>query len=1001
MEAKVIKTHIAPLADSTGSIVERDRSWQFSAAWLVRRVGIRFAGTFDRLMRWSPALLFAVALFVVQHELRNHEFADIAHNWRSMPWHLIAIAILLTAANYAILAGYDLLALRFTGHRVPLRRVLLTSFIGYGISNNTGHAWASGGSVRYRFYSDAGVPGRDIVRISLFLALTFVVGVVTLGAAAILLAPPMERSVLGHFGVYDLMLGGSLAALAAYWAAVLGWRKPLRLKGMELALPSPALALGQTVVSALDLVAASLVLWVFLQDVPGLTFTAFLATYAIALLLSVISQVPGGLGVFEGAFLWLTAPMFGASHPTIVAGLVLYRIVYYFIPLASAGVLLLAHDLHANRARFAKVGRVASRLVPATVPQVFSLLLFLTGGMLLVSGATPALPANIHWLRSAIPLPLVEFSHLTGSLVGVLLLFLARAVLQRIDAAWYGALSLLAIGIVASLLKGLDWQEALVLAGMFAAIFASRRHFYRKSSLLQEPLSPSWLIMIAVVIAGTTWLGFFSYKHIEYSHELWWQFSYKNDTSRFLRSLVVIAVPVIAMLVYHLLGVRRPEALSTTAPEELDQALPAIRQSTQTQGFLALLGDKSLFWSDDRQAFIAYVATRHYWIAMGDPVGRERSFEDLLWRFREEADRYGAKIVLYQVDERHLPLYLDLGLLLLKLGQEARVPLGDFTLEGKRRENLRHGRSKLVRLGFGFRVLDPAEAVSAMPRLREISDLWLMNKKAHEKGFSLGYFDEAYVARTRIAVATASDGTIMAFANLWEVESREEVSIDLMRYDPAAPRGVMDLLFAELMLWGRAQGYRWFNLGVAPLSGLERHPLAPLWHKIGTAVFDLGEEFYNFEGLYQYKAKFDPDWRPRYLASPPGLSVPIILLAVTRLIAGKPGVRTHEHRRLPGTGNPEAAAASQAGAIDRSVEGPDAGRAGGRSGGGGDGVVELHRRADSGALPVDCDQRAQRQGVGSLSVHPAQSRAVVPGRLRRADHHDGAEPAGRHRPQEG
>ena len=999
MEAEVTKQQTAPLAVSpiTALVAKNGRPWQASAV----RLGARFTGTIERLLRWSPALLFALALVVVQHELKDHEFADIAHSWRSVPWHLVAVAILLTAINYAILAGYDLLALRFTGHRVPLRRILLTSFIGYGISNNTGHAWASGGSVRYRFYSDAGVPGRDIAKISLFLALTFLVGVVTLGSGAILLAPTMERNVLGHLGVYDLMLGGSLAALLAYWAAVLGWRKPLRVKGMELRLPSPTLALGQTIVSTLDLVLASLVLWVFLKDVPGLAFTAFLAAYAIALLLSVVSQVPGGLGVFEGAFLWLTAPMFGASHPTIVAGLVLYRVVYYFIPLASAGVLLIAHDLYAARARFAKVGRVASRLVPATVPQVFSLLLFLTGGMLLVSGATPTLSHNMHWLRSVIPLPLVEFSHLTGSLVGVLLLFLARAVLQRIDAAWYGALTLLAIGIVASLLKGLDWREALVLAGMFAAIFASRRHFYRKSSLLQEPLSPSWLIMIAIVIAGTTWLGFFSYKHIEYSHQLWWQFSYKNDTSRFLRSLVGIAVPVVAMLVYHLLGVRRPEALSTSAPAELDQALPVIRHSGQTQGFLALLGDKALFWSDDRQAFLSYVATRHYWIVMGDPVGRERSFEGLLWRFREEADRYGAKVVLYQVAEHHLPLYLDLGLVLLKLGQEARVPLADFTLEGKRRENLRHGRTKLVKLGYSVRVLDPAEVAAVLPRLRQISDLWLAQKKAHEKGFSLGYFDEAYVARTRIAVATSSDGTVMAFANLWEIDGRDEVSIDLMRYDPAAPRGVMDLLFAELMLWSRAEGYRWFNLGTAPLSGLERHPLAPLWHKIGTAIFDLGEEFYNFEGLYQYKAKFDPDWRPRYLASPPGLSVPIILLAITRLIAGKPGERKHEHRALSGTGNLEASAAPQAGTIDHTAEGADAGRADRRSGGGGHGIVDLHRRAEPRAVPVDRGQRLQRKGLGPLSIHPAQSRAVVPGGLCGADHHDGAEPAGRYRPQEG
>src|SRR4030095_459878 len=181
---------------------------------------------------------------------------------------------------------------------------------------------------------------------------------------------------------------------------------------------------------------------------------------------------------FEGAFLWLTAPTFGASHPTIVAGLVLYRVIYYFLPLASAGLLLIAHDLYVHRARFAKVGRVASQVIPATVPQVFSLLLFLTGGMLLVSGATPALPHNMHWLRGVIPLPLVEFSHLTGSLVGVLLLFLARAVLQRIDAAWYGALTLLAIGVAASLLKGLDWREAVVLPRVVAASFSSRRHLY-------------------------------------------------------------------------------------------------------------------------------------------------------------------------------------------------------------------------------------------------------------------------------------------------------------------------------------------------------------------------------------------------------------------------------------------------------------------------------------------------------------------------------------------
>jgi phosphatidylglycerol lysyltransferase len=73
---------------------------------------------------------------------------------------------------------------------------------------------------------------------------------------------------------------------------------------------------------------------------------------------------------------------------------------------------------------------------------------------------------------------------------------------------------------------------------------------------------------------------------------------------------------------------------------------------------------------------------------------------------------------------------------------------------------------------------------------------------------------------------------------------------------------------------------------MAPLAGLETHALAPLWHRIGNLIFQHGGDFYNFDGLHAYKDKFDPVWEPRYLAAPPGLSMPLALLTVTRLIAG-------------------------------------------------------------------------------------------------------------------
>lgn len=178
-----------------------------------------------------------------------------------------------------------------------------------------------------------------------------------------------------------------------------------------------------------------------------------------------------------------------------------------------------------------------------------------------------------------------------------------------------------------------------------------------------------------------------------------------------------------------------------------------------------------------------------------------------------------------------------------------------------------------------------------LPALREASDAWLAGKSAREKGFSLGRFDERYLSHFPMAVVCEAGphgphGRIVAFANLWASAGREELSVDLMRFTPGAPRGVMDYLFTELMLWGREQGYHWFNLGMAPFSGIARRPLAGNWNRLGALLYRHGEHFYNFRGLRQYKEKFDPVWESRYLASPGGLLLPRILTNVASLISG-------------------------------------------------------------------------------------------------------------------
>jgi phosphatidylglycerol lysyltransferase len=241
--------------------------------------------------------------------------------------------------------------------------------------------------------------------------------------------------------------------------------------------------------------------------------------------------------------------------------------------------------------------------------------------------------------------------------------------------------------------------------------------------------------------------------------------------------------------------------------------------------------------------------------------------------------------VFYEVGVGCLPLYIDLGLTLLKLGEEARVPLADFSLEGPNRRALRRGQRQMEREGVGFEVVPAAEVPPLLPVLRAISDAWLLEKRTREKGFSLGFFDEAYIARFPIALARRG-GEIVAFANVWTTRPKVKLSMDLMRYRPDAPPGVMQYLCTELMLWGKAEGYQYFGLGMAPFSGMERRALAPLWSRLGAFMYRYGEHFYNFQGLREFKEKFDPVWEPRYLASPGGLALPRILANVAALIGG-------------------------------------------------------------------------------------------------------------------
>ncbi|EWS62408.1 Phosphatidylglycerol lysyltransferase [Hydrogenophaga sp. T4] len=169
--------------------------------------------------------------------------------------------------------------------------------------------------------------------------------------------------------------------------------------------------------------------------------------------------------------------------------------------------------------------------------------------------------------------------------------------------------------------------------------------------------------------------------------------------------------------------------------------------------------------------------------------------------------------------------------------------------------------------------------------LQAISDAWLNDHNTAEKAFSLGAFQRDYVLGQPVALVRQA-GRAVAFATLMCTDQKIEASVDLMRQLPDAPRSSMDFLFAQVILHFQAQGFQRFNLGMVPLAGMAQHPLAPNWQRLARLLFNHGENFYNFQGLRAFKAKFDPVWEPRYLTAPGGLAPFIILTDIAALIAG-------------------------------------------------------------------------------------------------------------------
>lgn len=626
--------------------------------------------------------------------------------------------------------------------------------------------------------------------------------------------------------------------------------------------------------------------WVAAQALGyNLSLNMAFAGYLAVIFVLMTSPFLRGIGAVE-ALLAFVLMRYGVPALTAASSAILFRFFEFW------SILLLAIPVFLVRPKSLLI-----RLTP-------SLMLFVLGVVNILSGLTPGLPKRLHALRDYLPMEAIHASVTLTVASGFIMLATALYLLRGLRSAWWVAVGLSITSLISHIAKGFDYEEAALALLTLGALSYQRGEYNARTDFrfVRKTWIPALIVANAVLLLGT--IGFYLLKHRHFGVDFTWEQSAGNALRSFLLLEPASVVPLTRFAAdflgsLHLLGVMtmlflayaifRPLLpVSDDENSDREKALEMVRlYGNSPYDYFKTSADKRFFFTHQGETFIAYKNTARYSLVLENPVAPDAH------RMRqgvEEFDRFcrknGLRSIYYRIPETSAAIYRALGKSLLPLGQEAVVNLQNFTLEGKERKSLRNAVSKMEREGYVFTVYEAPLHGRVLQQLRAVSDEWLRMLRRQEMGFSQGIFDEKILKEQTVLAIEDKEGKIVVFVNLIPGGTSEEANFDLMRRTADAPPGAMDFMFVKMFAYLREKGYQQCNLGLAPLSGLEKP--SNLSENILKLAYERLPWFSGYKSLRFFKEKFSPEWQMRYVAYDSQMDLVNLPMALGKAVRNKP-----------------------------------------------------------------------------------------------------------------
>jgi len=855
------------------------------------QVSARLLGRLLRIGERILGVVFFIAILFFL--LRHHRELEALRHLRLVAPGWLAVALLAQILVLLAIARQLQILAHLFGYRVPLARLLRADLHRVAISTVTPAGAAVGAAVFARDLEPHGVPLDTGLTITLLYGVIGFLSFVLLLPVSLLSAVTLSSSIRGD--LWSLlpnphMLGALAIALAVLPMGLLVWGRrrralprPLRvLLTVDKRKLLPVLLLALTV----DLFNVVLLFAAFSALGRPLPLPEVLIGYQVAYLFAFIVPFAQGSGAVELAGV-AAFRAFGVPPPIAVAAVLLWRAYELWFPFTLGSLLWLQREPLIRRG----FGRLpALLLLWSGFVSIFGLLepqrhRVLVRGLERVGLLEPwEVSRNLELLLGF--LSIVIAFHLwrwkrAGWLaaVGLLLVSVTQQVVGRRDPV------VLTLSLLALVLLVLNWREFRVrsdtptvlrgfgtaVAGLVVAVSYGAIGLVILSRHALAPGPLSWEKATQLLVASG--FGFGNWEVVPLSRYGAW----------FLDSIPLIIGGALLNAAWSL---GQPVVWRAITHERERQRARSIieRCGNSSLDFFKWWPDKWFYFLREGDGVVAYLVYGRVALVLGDPNAcSQHEFHQLLDEFLDVCALNDWEPAFHQVTEAYLDSYRKRGLRWLKIGEEAIVDLGNWSLHRPGFKDFRYLVRRFQREGYVFELVQPPLSQALLDELEAVSKEWLTVLGRRERFSTQGQFSKAYLRNTPVALLRHPRIGVVAFANLVPSGVPGEATIDLMRRRHE-PYGAMDVLLVHLLEWCREHGYQRFSLGLAPVAGVKIPGLAT--DSLRQRFYSLLDGFFSVEGLRHYKAKFQPHWEPRFLVYRSTVALPAIGLALLRATAG-------------------------------------------------------------------------------------------------------------------